>query len=32
MWSGNTENGLQFTFKMLMIGVSLAIGVFAGLA
>lgn len=31
MWAGNTGNGLAFTFKMLMIGISLAIGVFIGL-
>lgn len=31
MWSGNSSTGMEFTFKMLMIGVSLAIGVFVAL-
>jgi F0F1-type ATP synthase membrane subunit c/vacuolar-type H+-ATPase subunit K len=26
MWSGDTQDGLEFTFRMLMIGISLAIG------
>ena len=31
MWGGDAQQGLEFTFKMLMIGVSLAIGVFLAL-
>jgi hypothetical protein len=31
MWDGATDAGLEFTFKMLLIGVSLAIGVFTAL-
>jgi uncharacterized membrane protein YjjB (DUF3815 family) len=30
LWSGNASEGLQFTFRMINIGVSLAIGVFVG--
>jgi hypothetical protein len=30
MWSGDTQSGLDFTFRMIMIGVSLAIGMFVG--
>jgi hypothetical protein len=30
MWTGNSTQGMEFTFKMIMIGVSLAIGMFAG--
>jgi hypothetical protein len=30
LWSGNANEGLQFTFRMINIGVSLAIGVFVG--
>jgi hypothetical protein len=31
MWSGDMQSGIAFTFKMFMIGVSLAIGVFLSL-
>lgn len=31
MWSGDMEGGIVFTFKMIMVGVSLAIGVFMAL-
>ena len=31
MWSGDMESGIVFTFKMIMVGISLAIGVFMAL-